>query len=134
MDPISASLLTAVATGAGGELGQQLWGALRGLVRRSPTGEPAGSPDPATGEAELTALSAAPHDVERARALSEALRRRAEQDPLFRTHLTQWQQQAQVLRTGDGDAHNTVSGGNQQGPIVQGRDFSGLNINVPGQG
>ncbi|MFD4561033.1 hypothetical protein ACFWP5_43100 [Streptomyces sp. NPDC058469] len=53
---------------------------------------------------------------------------------MFRTHLMQWQQQAQLLRTGDGDAINTVSGGDQRGPVVQGRDFSGLNFNVPGQG
>ncbi|MDH6551197.1 hypothetical protein M2161_003870 [Streptomyces sp. SAI-133] len=121
MDPISASLLVAAATGAGGELGRQLWSALRGLVHTGP----------ATGEAELTALSQAPHDVERARALSEALSHRAEQDPSFRAHLTQWQQQAQLLRTGDGDTHNAISGGTQHGPVVQGRDFSGITFNTP---
>ncbi|MFF6990982.1 hypothetical protein [Streptomyces sp. NPDC010273] len=133
MDPISASLLTALATGAGGEVGQQLWSALRGLVRRRPTEDAGGSPGAATGEGELTSLFQAPHDVERARALSEALSRRAEQDPLFRTHLTQWQQQAQMLRTGDGDTSNTVSGGDQRGPVVMGRDFSTINFNAPGQ-
>ncbi|MFD4525265.1 hypothetical protein ACFWP7_15350 [Streptomyces sp. NPDC058470] len=134
MDPISASLLTAVATGAGGQMGLQLWEALRGLVRGGRAEEAAGSPDPATGEDELTSLSEAPHDLERARALSEALRRRAEQDLLFRTNLMQWQQQAQLLRTGDGNTTNTISGGSQGGPVVQGRDFSGINFNVPGQG
>ncbi|MFF7639267.1 hypothetical protein [Streptomyces canus] len=111
----------AAATGAGGELGRQLWSALRGLVKTGP----------ATGEAELVALSEAPHDVERARALSEALSRRAEQDTSFRTHLTQWQQQAQLLRTGDGDTHNAISGGTQNGPVVQGRDFSGITFSSP---
>jgi hypothetical protein len=123
MDPISASLLVAAATGAGGELGRQLWAALRGLVRTGP----------ATGEAELTALSEAPHDMQRAHALSEALNRRADQDPSFRAHLTQWQQQAQLLRTGDGDTRNAISGGIQQGPVVQGRDFSGITFHAPPQ-
>ncbi|GLP65736.1 MULTISPECIES: hypothetical protein [unclassified Streptomyces] len=124
MDPISASLLVAAATGAGGEMGRQLWSALRGLVRTGP----------ATGEAELTALSEDPQDMERARALSAALNRRAEQDPSFRAHLTHWQQQAHLLRTGDGDTHNTISGGTQSGPVVQGRDFSGITFNAPPPG
>jgi hypothetical protein len=124
MDPISASLLVAAATGAGGEMGRHLWSALRGLVRSGP----------ATGEAELAALSQAPDDVERARALSEALNRRAEQDPTFRADLTQWQQQAHLLRIGDGNAHNAISGGTQHGPVVQGRDFSGITFNTPVQG
>ncbi|MGW0756923.1 hypothetical protein ACWD1Y_10605 [Streptomyces sp. NPDC002814] len=134
MDPISVSLLVAVATGAGGEVGRQLWVALRGLVRRNPEEGAAGSPDPATGDVELASLSEAPHDVDRARALSEVLSRRAEQDPLFRANLTQWQQQAQMLHTGDGDTSNTINGGTQNGPVVQGRDFSGINFNAPGQG
>jgi len=134
VDPISASLLVAVATGAGGEMGQQLWAALRGLVRRTPAEEAAQPPAPTTAEAELTSLSEAPHDVERARALSEALSRRAAQDPLFHVDLTRWQHQAQHLRTGDGATTNTVSGGTQNGPVVQGRDFSAINFNAPSQG
>ncbi|GAA3774184.1 hypothetical protein ACFS5L_29020 [Streptomyces phyllanthi] len=134
MDPISASLLVAVATGAGGEAGRQLWESLRGWVRRNPADEAAGSPVPVTGEVELASFSEAPHDVERARALSEALSCRAEQDPLFRASLMQWQQQTQRLHTGHGDTDNTVSGGTQNGPVVQGRDFSGINFNAPGQG
>jgi len=115
-------------------MGRQLWEALRGLVRRNPVEQATGSLGPATGEVELASLSEAPHDVDRARALSDALSRRAEQDPLFRANLTQWQQEAQLLRTGDGDTTNTISGGNQNAPVVQGRDFSGINFNAPGQG
>lgn len=124
----------AVATGAGGEVGHQLWAQLRGLVRRGPSEGAAGALEPTTCDAELASLSEAPHDVERARALGAALIRRAEQDPLFRADLTHWQQQAQMLRTGDGHTTNTVSGGTQRGPVVQGRDFSGINFNAPGQG
>jgi len=134
VDPISASLLVAAATGAGGEVGRHLWAALCGLVRRSPAEEAPGSPVPVTGEAELALLSEAPHDVERARSLGEALCRRAEHDPVFRSGLMQWRQQAQLLRAGDGDTTNTVSGGTQNGPVVQGRDFSGVNFNAPGRG
>jgi hypothetical protein len=134
VDPISASLLVAVATGAGGEVGRQLWTALRGLVGRNPAQGAAGSPGPATGDVELASLSEAPHDVGRARALSEILSRRADQDPLFRANLTQWQQQAQMLHAGEGDTSNTINGGTQNGPVVQGRDFSGINFNAPGQG
>ncbi|WP_155058330.1 hypothetical protein [Streptomyces blattellae] len=133
MDPISASVLVAAASGAGGEMGRQLWDSLRRLVRGNPADEAAGSPVLVTGEAELASLSETPHDAERARALSEALSRRAEQDPSFRADLTQWQQQAQLLRTGDGDTTNVISGGSQRGPVVQGRDFSGINFNVPSQ-
>ncbi|MER7178779.1 hypothetical protein ABT404_04695 [Streptomyces hyaluromycini] len=134
MDPISTSLLVAMATGAGGEVGRHLWSALRGLVRRNPAEGAAGAQGPAVGEVELASLAEAPHDVERARVLSEALSRRAEQDPLFRAALAQWQQQAQPLHAGDGDVHNAVNGGTQSGPVIQGRDFFGINFNVPGQG
>lgn len=124
----------AVATGTGGEMGRQLWDSLRGLLRREQADEATGLPGPSTGEAELTALAEAPHDVERARALSEALSYRAERDPLFGADLMQWQRQAQAPQSGDGDTRNTVSGGKQSGPVVQGRDFSRINFNAPGQG
>lgn len=134
MDPVSASLLVAVATGTGGEVGRQLWSTLRGLVRRNQGREATGSSGSAAGEVELASLSEAPHDVGRAQRLSEALSFRAAQDPEFRANLMRWLQQAQTLRTGNGDTENAVTGGIQQGPIVQGRDFSGINFNAPGQG
>jgi hypothetical protein len=138
MDPISAGLLVALASGAAGEAGRQLWVALNGLVRRRPpeadSGSPeadSGSPEAAVGEAEVASLADAPRDVARAQALSEALGRRAAQDPSFRASVAQWHQQAQALRTGDGDVSNTISGGTQHGPVLQGRDFSGINFNTP---
>ncbi|GAA4796602.1 hypothetical protein GCM10023220_24400 [Streptomyces ziwulingensis] len=134
VDPISASLLVAAASGAGGEMGRQLWDALRGLVRRGPADETPTTPDPAPGEAELVSLSQAPHSAERARALSEALSRRAAQDAVFGARLTEWGQQAQVLHAAAGDTRNTVSGGTQHGPLLQGRDFSGITFQAPDQG
>ncbi|MFJ4695394.1 hypothetical protein [Streptomyces sp. NPDC088766] len=130
MDPISAGLLVAMATGAGGEAGRQLWAVLNRLVRGRP--EDRGSPAVAAGEAELVALSQAPHDEERARALSAVLLHRAEQDAVFRADLAQWWQRARTLSTGQGETTNTISGGTQRSQVLQGRDFSGITFNGPG--
>lgn len=131
MDPISAGLLVAIATGAAGEARTQLWAVLTGLVRRSP-GDATAQPDAISsnhGESELALFAESPNDLYRARALSEALRRRAAHDEYFRADLIQWHQRAQALRTGDGQTNNTISGGSQNGPVLQGRDFSGINFN-----
>ncbi|MFJ3185625.1 hypothetical protein [Streptomyces halstedii] len=133
MDPISAGLLVAMATGTAGEAGRHLWLTLSGLVRRAPAPR-GGTIDRravTTGEEELTALDEAPRDEERARALSEALSRRAQHDPAFGAGLAQWHQQARELRTGDGETSNEISGGTQHAPVLQGRDFSGINFNTP---
>lgn len=128
MDPISAGLLVAMATGAGGEAGRSLWETLTGLVRRNPERQPLPAVRP-TGEDELAALDESPYDRARARLLSEALTRRAQQDPAFRAALEQWNRQAQALRAGDGETANTINGGTQHGPVLQGRDFSGITFN-----
>jgi hypothetical protein len=47
-------------------------------------------------------------------------------DEDFSAALQQWQQQVNVVRTGDGNVQNTISGGTQHGPVVQGRDFTEL--------
>ncbi|MFF4120303.1 hypothetical protein ACFY0P_43640 [Streptomyces sp. NPDC001714] len=132
MDPVSASLLVAMANGAAGEAGKQLWEGLSRVIRRTPAGESRAT-DTLAGELELAALEESPNELDRAQALSEALQRRAENDGEFRASLQQWHQQAQNLRTGDGETRNIISGGTQKGPILQGRDFSGINFNTPGQ-
>ncbi|MEU9286491.1 hypothetical protein AB0D57_17655 [Streptomyces sp. NPDC048275] len=134
MDPVSAALLAQLAGGAAGALGHQAWVGLTSLVRR-----PFGHGDDAsaqaaavsTGEAELIRLQDEPGDTARAWALSTALAARAAVDPGFSSDLRQWHEQAKFVRTGDGDVHSTVSGGTQYGPVVQGRDFSGLTFNTP---
>ncbi|MFT2016198.1 hypothetical protein ACMA1D_10200 [Streptomyces sp. 796.1] len=131
MDPISVEILIAMASGAAGAAGQRAWEALHTLVRRRPESGTS-DPVPATGEDELAALTAAPEDAQRARALLQALHQRAADDPQFRLSLAQWTQQAQAAQTGDGDTSNTVSGGEQHGPVLQGRDFNGLTFNGPG--
>ncbi|MER8028970.1 hypothetical protein ABTZ78_08415 [Streptomyces bauhiniae] len=127
MEPISAGLLVAIATGAAGEAGKQLWERLAGMIRRPPA-EPSDTP---TGDTELVALAQSPGDRARAQALGDVLARRAQGDEAFRADLMQWRQQAQNLRTGDGDTHNVIRGSTHHAPVLQGRDFSGVNFNLP---
>ncbi|WSW77076.1 hypothetical protein OG390_31790 [Streptomyces sp. NBC_00996] len=133
MDPISVALLAALAGGAGGELGRQAWAGLTTLVRRPFTrgqDESAQAPAVSSGETELVRLQEDPGDSARAQALSTALSVRAAVDAEFTADLRQWHEQAKLVRTGDGDVHNTISGGTQHGPVLQGRDFSGLSFNT----
>ncbi|MEV4976755.1 hypothetical protein [Streptomyces scopuliridis] len=132
MDPVSVGLLTALAGGAGGELGRQAWAGLSALVRR-PFGQDGGGQAPAvsSGEAELVRLAAEPGDQGRAQALSTALAVRAAVDEDFRSRLAHWQEQAELVRVGEGAVTNNVSGGTQNGPVIQGRDFSNLTFTTP---
>ncbi|MET8857202.1 hypothetical protein [Streptomyces sp. NPDC004579] len=132
MDPVSVGLLVALAGGAGGEVGRQAWAGLSALVRR-PFGRNDGGQAPAvsSGEAELVRLAAEPDDQSRAQSLSTALAVRAAVDENFRTRLVDWQAQAKLVRTGDGAVTSTISGGTQNGPVVQGRDFSNLTFTTP---
>ncbi|MFC8920403.1 hypothetical protein ACFT5C_32135 [Streptomyces sp. NPDC057116] len=127
MDPVAVGLLAALAGGAGGEAGRQAWAGLSALVRR-PFGRDGGGRAPAvgSGEAELVRLAEDPGDQGRAQSLSTALAVRAAVDEDFRARLAAWQERAALVRTGDGAVTNTISGGTQNGPVVQGRDFSGL--------
>ncbi|MEY9997484.1 hypothetical protein ABIE67_009603 [Streptomyces sp. V4I8] len=129
MDPISVGLLAALAGGAGGELGRQVWAGLSALVRRPfRRGQDTEVPAGGSGEAELVELEGAPDDPARAQALSAALAVRAGLDADFRTGLQQWHEQAKLVRTGDGEVHNSISGGTQNGPVLLGRDFSGVSF------
>jgi hypothetical protein len=127
MDPATlGAVLLAVISGASGELGTQLWAGVWALVhrpfrRRAPAGQAAATPS--AGNAELAALEQNPADEQRAAALAEVLIARASADIEFRQALQSWWDQARTLRTGDGNITNTISGGTQQGPVLQGRDF-----------
>jgi hypothetical protein len=111
-------------------MGKQAWAGLSALVRR-PFRHPAAAADVAgttavsSGVGELVALEQVPSDPTRGQLLSTALAVRAALDADFRTGLQQWHESAKLVRTGDGDVHNSVSGGHQYN-VVQGRDFSGL--------
>ena len=130
MDPVSIGLLAALAGGAGGEMGRQAWAGLSALVGRPfrhsrDTGQPVVV---SSGEAELAALETAPSDLARAQALHTALVTRAAVDAEFDVGLQRWLAQARLATTGDGEVHNTISGGTQNGPVLQGRDFSGISF------
>jgi hypothetical protein len=128
MDPVTiGAVLVAIAGGAGGALGAHVWAAVSALVRRpfrhAHTGEAAAALP--SGEAELAALEQAPADQGRAVALARVLVTRAEADSGFREALEGWWAQASQIQVG-GNVTNTVSGGTFHGPVLQGRDFSGL--------
>lgn len=129
MDPVTiGTVLAAIAGGAGGALGSQLWKGLSALVRRPLRhAHVAGEATAAlpSGSAELAALEQAPADQQRALALAEVLVARADADSQFRDGLQAWWEQAGQLHI-SGDVTNTVSGGTFHGPVLQGRDLTGL--------
>ncbi|MEU4150472.1 hypothetical protein [Streptomyces sp. NPDC026659] len=135
MDPITAAALAALAGGLGGEAGRQAWQGLTALVRR-PFGRAAtqgaqnnGIPEVSSGELEVSALEGDPADPMRAQALATALGVRAALDGEFRILLDEWWQRAQTNSSGS-EVHNSISGGTQSGPVLQGRDFSSLTFNM----
>ncbi|MCD7442615.1 hypothetical protein K4B79_30900 [Streptomyces lincolnensis] len=134
MEPISVALLAALAAGAGGEAGRQAWMSLSSLVRR-PFRRSAETNDPTaaagSGEAELALLEESPADPTRAQALSAILAARASVDADFETDLRRWRELAVSVRTDQSQVHNQISGGHFSGPVIQGRDFTGLSFTTP---
>jgi hypothetical protein len=134
MDPVTiGAVLAAVAAGAGGALGSQVWAGVTALVSRRfrhvhAIGTATLVP---SGAAELAALEQSPADERRAIDLAEVLVARADFDAGFRRALQAWWEQASQIQIGGGDVANTVSGGTQYGPVLQGRDFTGLTFGSP---
>ncbi len=129
MDPVTiGAVLLAIVSGAGGELGTRLWDGAVALVRRPfhrrAPGE--GSAAMPTGDAELAALERAPADERKAVALAAVLVARASTDAEFRQALESWWEQASLVGASEGTVTNTISGGTQEGPVLQGRDFSNV--------
>jgi hypothetical protein len=137
MDPITiGAVLLAIISGASEGLGTQLWEGVVSLVRRpfrrkAAGGDAAGAAVLPSGEAELAALQQAPGDQRRAVALAEALLARSGADEKFRRALEGWWQQAEPIRASLGNVTNTISGGTQHGPVLQGRDFSNITFGAP---
>ncbi|MFC9944643.1 hypothetical protein [Streptomyces pratensis] len=132
MDSITAAALAALAGSAGSEAGRQAWAGLTALVRRPFRRGTVPEPDQdgvrvSSGELELAAMQEDSTDPVRSQALATALHVRAALDEEFRLLLDEWWQRTQAS---DGAAHNSVSGGTQNGPVVQGRDFSGLTFHM----
>ena len=135
MDPVTiGAVLAAIVSGAGSELGTQLWDGVVSLVRRPLHRKGAASGNAATAEvapaglAELVALRQAPDDQRKAVALAEALLARSDADEEFRRALESWWHEAGPIRASlsTGNVENTISGGTQQGPVLQGRDFRNI--------
>lgn len=138
MDPMMiGAVLLAIVSGASEGLSAQLLEGAVSLIRR-PFREK-GAPDragPATkvlpvGKEELSALQQDPASEERAVALARVLLARAEADDDFRHGLERWWMQAGPIRQSVAKVANTISGGTQQGPVLQGRDFSNISFGVP---
>lgn len=129
MDPVTlGAVLTAVVTGTSEALSAQLWSDLLSLIRRSGRGKRAAGDQAALprGEPELMALQHAPHDHQKAVALAELLLARAKADADFSSALAAWWGRAEPVQANTGDVTNTISGGTQYGPVVQGRNFGSI--------
>lgn len=137
MDPVTiGAVLLAVVSGATEGLAAQLWEGVVSLVRRpfrhkaAAGGAVAAAEVVPSGEVELAALQHAPKDQQNAMALAEALLARSEADEEFRRALESWWQQAEPIRANlsIGNVTNTISGGTQHGPVLQGRDFGNISF------
>lgn len=118
MDPIS---MTAVSTAIAGLLkpaadaaGARVLAALKALVRRMPGSSP-------EAEENLKALEAG--GAVDPSPLAAVLVRSAEEDPGFAAELRDWLDEANAVVV-SGNVSN-VNEGSVNGPLVQGRDFSG---------
>jgi len=126
MDPVTfGAVLLAVVTGASEALGGRLWEGVTALVRR-PARHRDGAGKEVSGQAELAALENGHTDVAKAEALARVLLERAAGDGDFDRALRQWWQEAGPVCASLGDAVNTISGGTFHGPVLQGRDFTGI--------
>jgi hypothetical protein len=133
VDPVTlGAVLAAVVGGVGSQLGTQLWDGVVSLVRRpfrhktGASGDAAGAAVVPSGQAEVAALQQDPDDQRKAVALAEALLARSGADEDFQRALEGWWQQAEPIRASIGNVTNTISGGTQYGPVLQGRDFSNI--------
>jgi hypothetical protein len=141
MDPVTlGAVLAAIVGGVGGQLGSQLWDGAVSLVRRPFRHRADASGDAATramvpsGEAELAALQEGTDDQRKAVALAEVLLARSSADQHFQQALENWWERAAPIRASIGNVTNTISGGTQHGPVLQGRDFSNITFGAAPSG
>jgi hypothetical protein len=133
MDPVTlGAVLAAVVSGVGSQAGTQLWDGVVSLVRRpfshntGTSGDAAAAAAVPSGEAEQAALQRDPGDQRKAVALAEVLLARSGTDEDFQRALESWWGQAEPIRVSIGNVTNTISGGTQHGPVLQGQDFSNI--------
>ena len=131
VDPVTlGAVLLAVATGVSEALGGQLWVGVVSLVRRpvAPEGRP-----PADDAAAVPRGRRSWRRCSRPRVIGRRRwrwRRCCWPGPVptteFEQALESWWEQAEPVRASIGNVTNTISGGTQHGPVLQGRDFSNL--------
>jgi hypothetical protein len=128
MDPVTVgAVLLAIVTGVSEATGSRLWAGVVALVRRPLRGNKApGGQEVVSGATELAALQQSPAGQDQAVALARVLLARAAADGEFDREFQQWWQQAEPVRASLGNVTNTISGGTQYGPVLQGRDFTDL--------
>lgn len=134
MDPVTlGAVLLAVVTGASEALGGHLWTGVVSLVRRPLRHRPAGDSEvAASGEAELAAFQQAPGDQQKAVVLAERLLARAADDAVFGQALQEWWRLAEPICAQLGvRVTNTINGGIQIGPVLQGQDFTSITFGAP---
>lgn len=132
MDPVTVgAVLLALLSGASEGLGGRLWDGVVSLVRRPLSrgtfeGGSTDAPADNSGDVELAELERGPADEQRAVALARVLLARAGADDDFKQALEAWWEEAVTIRLGSGNVTNTITGGRQQGPVLQGRDFTNV--------
>ena len=124
-----AAVLVAVVTGASEALGGQLLTGLVSLVRRPWHRKADAGPEALpSGQAELAALQQSRRDEQKAVTLAQVLLARADADAGFGRALEAWWSRAEPVRASVGNVSNTISGGTQRGPVLQGRDFTNVTL------
>lgn len=121
VDPISvaslAAAITAVVQRTAGEAGKQAWNTLAKLVQKS-----FGRHSPPCAELEL--IGSSPDEEQRILELASVLAGRAREQPSFADELAMWL--ANVEGYNEGEVANVVAGrARVQGPVLQGRNFTG---------
>jgi hypothetical protein len=130
MDPVTiGAVVLAIVSGAAGAASGKLWDGLTVLVRRPFRGHAGAATVVPSGAVELAAVEQAPGNQAYAVALGEALLARADADATFRRDLESWWAEASQVHADPSSVTNTIRGGTQYGPVLQGRDFTGLTFN-----
>jgi tetratricopeptide (TPR) repeat protein len=135
MDAITiGAVLLAILTGAGSQLGTQLWTGIGELLRRPFHGESHSENEvhqagqDRTGLSELLALERAP-DENRVLQLAQILIERAGSDEEFGRALESWWERTGPARGQEGASVNTINLAHNYGAILQG-DFRAAKVDV----
>jgi tetratricopeptide (TPR) repeat protein len=125
VDPVTAALLLAVATGTGESVGGKVWDGLSSLIHRWFKRGKAGEDEVID---DLERLGQDNGAAEAAARLAKALTGRADTDAAFRAELAAWQATA-----GQVYVQSTVITGGTQGTVVTVGRVENLTIHAPGQ-